>query len=147
MVDSSDINLRAGKRSCATSSSDKLWIISGNSELIERIGELLRSVTEQIVPIAPQSINKKILRNRKPDTPALVVLDINRDADWGLTIIQRLKRAYRHVPVVVLTRDFSRDFGKKIISEGVRYYFSYDFCTEEFLKVAEIFLKKKASSS
>jgi DNA-binding NarL/FixJ family response regulator len=103
---------------------------------------LLHPLAEQIVQIAPETTDQQELWINKAPVPRLIVLDIDRDVDQGFRIIQRLKRARKDAPVVVLTEDFSRDFGRKIISEGVRYYFSYDFCNDEFLKVAESLLKQ-----
>jgi DNA-binding NarL/FixJ family response regulator len=138
---SAENNQGASGHSRIDSLDEKVWIISGNTGLVERIETLLHPLAEQIVQIAPETTDQQEFWINKSSEPTLIVLDIDRDVDQGFRIIQRLKRARKDTPVVVLTEDFSRDFGRKIISEGVRYYFSYDFCKDEFLKVAEILLE------
>jgi len=120
----------------------RVWVISADDQLADRIGELLRPVTDRIGRFEPETIKEESFWTHKLPDPALVILDIDRDIAWGVWALQRLRRARVQAPVVVLTQDFSRDFGAKIISEGVRYYFSHDFCQEEFLEVAESLLKK-----
>ena len=56
-------------------------------------------------------------------------------------MIQAIKRAHVQTSTVILTERFSRDFGMKILSEGISYYFSYDFCRAEFLQLVASILK------
>ena len=125
-------------------SAPQVWVISADLTLTARIEEVLQPLTEEVIKLAPQPMHQETFWTDKPPCPALIVLDIDRDIELGLEIIKSVKRARIRAPMVVLTRDFSRKFGAKIISEGIRYYFPYDFCQHEFLQVAESLLKIKA---
>ena len=73
-------------------------------------------------------------------TPRVVVLDVGSNLDRGRELIRRLRRVRVTAPMIVVTDDCSRDFGAKIISEGVRYYLVRDFGGEEFVEVVESLL-------
>jgi DNA-binding response OmpR family regulator len=71
----------------------------------------------------------------------LIILDVAHDMDRGLRTIQKLKRHRVNAPIIAFTQNISREFGAKIISQGVRYYFSRDFNPRELLEVADSYLK------
>jgi CheY-like chemotaxis protein len=67
--------------------------------------------------------------------PAMVLLDIDQDLDGGVAAIERIKRLHRRAPIAILTATMSREFGGKILSLGVQYYFSHDFCEKELIEL------------
>jgi len=112
-----------------------VWLVTVDEQLSSRIHGLLGTLGCAIVPIRPQMTEAENPWGWAETRPEIVVLDIDRDVDWGQGILDGIQRGRRDTPVVVLTQAFSREFGAKIISRGARYYFPHDFCPEEFLEV------------
>ena len=75
----------------------------------------------------------------------MIILDIGCDMDWGMQAIQEIRKRRIQAPLVVLTESFSKDFGAKIISQGVHYYFSRDFLEKEFLDVVKNLLLSRVN--
>ncbi|GAB4321413.1 MAG: hypothetical protein Kow0059_16120 [Candidatus Sumerlaeia bacterium] len=118
-----------------------VWIISRNDALAQQLIGVLQSLTTEVCHVKPESMTEGLFRRRQGEKPGLVVLDVGRDVDGALRIIQSIKRHRIKAPIVVVTDECSRDFGAKIISQGVRYYFTRDFNPREFLQVAGSYLK------
>ena len=125
----------------AAAGEERVWLISDSPVLVQSIETLLAPDRVPIMKMGQKTIEQETFR--KSPAPAIVLLDIGADVDRGLRTIQHLKRARLLAPMVVLTSAFSRDFGAKIISEGIRYYFSHDFCKEELLELMHTLLKRE----
>jgi DNA-binding NarL/FixJ family response regulator len=119
-----------------------LWLISDSPAIVASIRGLLAPDKVSIRQMSLPAIEHEVYRPGMVSAPALMLLDIGEDVDRGCRIIRQLRRARLHTPVVVLTASLSRDFGAKIISEGIRYYFSHDYCREELLELVQSLLKK-----
>ena len=117
------------------------WIVSDNPALVDRIKPLLQPLTSQLRIVETQEFDDESFWTPRPTIPDLVILDIGSSIDWGVVAIQRLRLARVRAPIVVITADFSHEFGAKILSEGIRYYFAHDFCSREFHDLAESLLK------
>lgn len=120
----------------------EVWVIGASEALGRKIEQTLRPLAPQMRMLAPQDgIEADLEGALRESEPPLIVIDIGEDTDWGLRVIQAVKRARSRTATVILTECFSRDFGAKIISEGIDYYFSHDFCRSEFLRLAKSILK------
>jgi DNA-binding NarL/FixJ family response regulator len=120
------------------------WIVSGNEVLIDRIKPLLLPLTGRVQTIDAEQFDEEAFWSPRPPAPGLIVLDIDHRVDWGVSAIHKLRQARIRAPIVVMTEDFSHEFGAKILSEGVRYYFAHDFCRQEFRDLAESLLKSSS---
>ncbi|MCB2153757.1 hypothetical protein KQI84_02630 [bacterium] len=123
-----------------------VWIVSQDNDLVQMIEPLLRPLADSVTEVNPEQLMTERFWSPRPEVPGLVVLDVGSDLDGGLRAIRRIRKARFRMPIVVFTCDFSREFGVKIVSEGVRYYFARDFCQSEFCEVAESLLKNRQSS-
>lgn len=120
----------------------EVWVIGAGEALTQKIERTLRPLAPRLRLLTAQDLGLNDLEGAlRASAPPLVVVDIGEDTDWGLGVIQAIKRARGRTATVVLTECFSRDFGVKIISEGIDYYFSHDFCRAEFLKLARSIFK------
>src|SRR5690606_13934701 len=127
--------------------SSKVWLVSNESVLCNRIEMAIRTVSDQISRVRKEELESEGFWTPLPRTPDLIILDVESDVDWGMSAIRRLKRARMKAPLVVITATFSREFGEKILTEGVRYYFAHDFSTSEFREVVESLIKLKQRQS
>ena len=118
-----------------------VWLISDTPALVGSIRKLLAADRVTLRPMSLEAIEQEEYRPGTVALPALMLLDIGEDVDRGCRIIRQLRRARLATPVVVLTASLSRDFGAKIISEGIRYYFPHDYCKEELLELVRSLLK------
>ena len=115
------------------------WILSGDAVVSRRVAQLLEERkckvlrSEALPPISAGPLER--------EQPVLILLDTAGDVNNGASILQEIRRRRIKAPVIVLTQEFSHEFGKKIISQGVRYYFLRDFCEEEFAEVVASLLK------
>jgi len=125
--------------------SETAWIVSADSALVGRIQPLLLPLTGDVRVIDAQEFVRDSFWHPRPSSPHLIILDIDRRLDWGSSAIQRLKQVRIKSPVVVITQDFSHDFGAKILSEGIKYYLSHDFCDQELHELAESLLRHPPS--
>ncbi|MCL5270036.1 MAG: response regulator [bacterium] len=117
-----------------------LWIVSRDRRLLERIVRLLVDRIQPLATVDPAELEKEDFWTGRT-VPKLILLDIGANAAWGGQVIRRMRRARVESPVVILTEQFTRDFGAQVISEGIRYYFSHDFCDGEFLELVLTLMK------
>jgi DNA-binding NarL/FixJ family response regulator len=111
------------------------WLISGDQSLSARVQTLLYAATEKVRTITPDLLNNEEFWSTNREELGLIVLDIDDSVDWGLWVLRELQRARIKAPIVVMSNNFSREFGAKIVSQGVRYYFAHDFSEAEFTEV------------
>jgi DNA-binding NarL/FixJ family response regulator len=112
-----------------------VWLATADEETSKRICNLLGTLDCSVIPIRPgmdETEDPWEWARRKPE---IVVLDIGGNVDWGCRVIDTIQRKRRETRIVVLTGAFSREFGAKIVSRGLRYVFPHDFCPGEFLEV------------
>jgi DNA-binding NtrC family response regulator len=122
----------------------QVWIVAATAPLRRRVERLAEQAGAAARCIDPARIEAEIHGGRR--WPAVVILDIASDMEWGRRVIQRLKRAGTRTPVVVIAEEISREFGAKIVSEGVQYYFPRQFSDEEFMEVIGSLLGDKGES-
>jgi DNA-binding NarL/FixJ family response regulator len=127
----------------APSGEATLWLVSDSIGLIESIQTILEPCQVSTTVMNLDAMEADDFRRCEGQFPAIILLDIGGDVDRGWKIVRHLKRAQPAVPMVVLTQVLSRKFGEKIISEGVRYYFSHDFCKEELVELVHSLLKRE----
>ncbi|OPZ08387.1 MAG: hypothetical protein BWZ08_01199 [candidate division BRC1 bacterium ADurb.BinA292] len=121
-----------------------VWIITPHRTVHQRIERLLRPLPAEVVRRERVLEDPRGSARPKP-RPQLVVLDVDEDMEQGARVIEALRRGRLDAPLIVLTRAFTRDFGARILSLGVRYYFSQDFCESEFREVVQSLLRLPAS--
>lgn len=126
---------------------DTAWLISADAALAGRIQPLLLPLTGDVRVVDAQEFDGEAFWLPRPAHPSLVILDVDCRLDWGASAIQRLRQARIKAPVVVITKDFSQDFGAKILSEGIKYYLAYDFCDRELRELAASLLRVPPSVS
>ena len=143
MNDSQDKPLDSALRASDLSEGRRIWVLTANAELRERIRALLAPLTHRIETMLPAELGQGDGLQLQGSQPALVILDIGREVSEGTRAMQAIKRLRIHAPLVVLTEEFSKDFGAEIISRGVRYYFSHDFVQDEFIQVVKSLLEKR----
>jgi len=136
-----------GDLSPSPTSGKTVWLVTADEQLNSRIRGLLGTLGCEIIAICPLMTQAENPWEWTETKPEIVVLDIDRDVDWGQGIIDGIQRGRRDTPVVVLTQAFSREFGAKIVSRGTRYYFPHDFCPDEFLEVIRNLARGKDGSS
>jgi len=112
------------------------WVVTDDSPLEARIRRVLADEPLGILRVEPTEWDRAGFWTPRPAAPALIILDVDGRPDWGEQAIQRARRARYTTPIVVITSDFSHEFGAKIVSLGVRYYFAHDFCPSELAEVA-----------
>lgn len=132
------------KTGCKTSKAPvnrvEVWIISANPALVEKIEKVLRPLTRRIQVLPPALAGEGLEDKLRGGAPGLIVIDLGADMDWGMGVLRDIKQASSQIPTVVLTEEFSREFGAKILSEGVSYYFPHDFAETEFERLARSLL-------
>jgi DNA-binding response OmpR family regulator len=124
-----------------------VWVITAHRMLRKRLLGTLGGWAARVAALDPDQVRDDAFWSTRPAGPALVVLDVDGPVEHGLDVIRQLRKARMQAPIVVLTPEFSRDFGAKILSQGVRYYFSHDYCEEEFLAVARSLLGVTANGA
>lgn len=117
----------------------EVWVVSTNAELLEKVQEVLHPLARVrvLAPAAGGALEEAL----REGGPPLIVLDVGGQVNWGMRMIQAIKRSPVPISTVIMTEQFSREFGRKILSEGISYYFSYDFCRSEFLQLVTSILK------
>ena len=122
------------------------WVIGLDDRLAKRVRTCLEGegFTACLIHPGPQATAAQWLE-QYPE-PGVVVLDVGANVDWGVGIIEGVRRLRIGAPLIVMTRDFSREFGAKILSAGVRYYFPHDFSATEFLEVVRNLERRGRSS-
>ncbi len=117
-------------------------IIGPEETLRGRLCALLKDLPVEVEEIGLEAVSEDFwsLHSQEP-CPSMVVLDVGGDLGSGARTLRQFKECGNSTPVVVLTRDASRDFAEKILSQGVVYYLTHDFLPNEFLDVAKNLLK------
>lgn len=119
------------------------WILSGDARISARVAQLLEErkcevLQSEVLPSASAGA-------LEIEQLALILLDTASDIERGAATLQEIRRRRIKAPIVVLTKEFCREFGEKILTQGVRYYFLRDFCEEEFTEVVSSLLKAEPS--
>lgn len=122
-----------------------VWLVTADERMRQDICGLLQTLECEIVAIDPARSNTENPWEWSEASPNIIMLDIGEDMDWGGRIIDAIHHGGRNIPLVVLTRNFSREFGAKIIPRGMCYYFPRDFCPHEFLEVIRNLVERQAS--
>ena len=125
----------AGDPDASLAVRERVWLFSASAALRGRIQSLIEPLAGPI-RLLPGIWDKNLPGLLTEIQPALIMIDIAHDMNQGLRILRTLKRSRNRAPIVVLTEDFSKEFAAKILSEGIRYYFSHDFCERELLELA-----------
>ncbi len=126
-------------------SMETAWVVSGDESLVARMTALLVPLADEVRVVDSSEFERDTFWAPRPSAPNLVILDIGDRLDWAVAVIQRLKQVRIRAPIVVVTEDFSRDFGAKILSQGIRYYLGRDFFDQEFHDLVESLLKQPHS--
>lgn len=126
---------------------EMVWVISNEASLAQRVEDVVRPLAGNVSRLTRADVENEGFWNPLPASPDLIVLDIGSEVDWGLWALRRLKRGRIKAPIVVVTGNLSREFGEKILPEGVRYYVARDFSATEFREVTESLLKLKRPSA
>lgn len=121
----------------------QVWVISANADLSQRLLDLLKKEKHHVQIVDPDTLGDDNLSRLPSAQLKLIILDVDHNVARGMQIIQRIKRARIKAPMVVLTEEFSRDFGANILSAGVQYYLSYDFCESEFIDLTQTLLSSE----
>lgn len=109
------------------------------STLAERLG--LRGLQVQVANDGEQA-----LQRITSDEPDLVVLDVMMPGMSGLTVLERIKTAYPHIPVILLTGIGSTKEGLEGMRLGAFDYLMKPLRIEELVeKIGEAMQKKAAA--
>ena len=102
--------------------------------LVQRLRASLREVTGiEVVGHADNAADAaRQIRLAKPD---VVILDIRMPGGSGIDVLEGLKNDQFQPIVIVLTNHSERQYRKKCLQNGARYFFDK---SAEFHKVAEI---------
>ncbi|MDK2970498.1 MAG: hypothetical protein PWP23_253 [Candidatus Sumerlaeota bacterium] len=112
-----------------------LLVVSEDDALHRRIEEDLALVPCDVHRRTREEVSDPAFWRRQECYPGAVLLDLDEDLDAGVTVLLALKRARVPSPVIVLTPMFSREFGTKIVSQGIGYCLSRDFDSHELCEV------------
>jgi CheY-like chemotaxis protein len=143
-----NVSSTSGKsaKSPAPPASKGMWLVTTDEPMRRNICGLLQSLEADVVSITPARSATENPWEWSKTKPEIIVLDIEEDMDWGGRIIDAIHDGGHNVPLVVVTRSFSREFGAKIIPRGMCYYFPHDFYPHEFLEVIRNLVQRRASS-
>ncbi len=115
---------------------DSLWVVSDDAEFCERVRKVLE---DQLLPIrilGRGRVKKLGFWREEPALPGAVLLDPDDDLDWAVGVLRDIKRAHIRSPVIVASRELDKDFGTKIVSEGVSYFLLREFEPRELREAA-----------
>ena len=115
----------------------KAWIVCLGGNQCERARALLEGKGWTVSQTSCQLSDAEDWWTELETPPDFIVLDIGRNVDRGEEAIHQIRRLRIEAPILVVTEDFSRDFGAKILSLGIRYYLPKDFAPAEFLELVE----------
>ena len=118
-----------------------VWVVTSDPELCERLSLTLEPWADRLAVCDLDALTSPALRASRAGDLRLIVLDVDRHLDQSSRAIQSLRNARINAPVVVITDAYSREFGAKIISQGVKSHFLHDYCEEELLEVASSLLQ------
>jgi len=65
------------------------------------------------------------------EEPLFIILDVDHDLNWGTGVLRLLRRAHPRAPILIISDDFTKSFGRKILSQGVQFHFSRNFADDE----------------
>jgi DNA-binding response OmpR family regulator len=142
---SADVS-REGQEGPSGGTAPMAWVIGDDRSVGKRVCALLTEMgCETQTPAFPlPNKGKGQTEGEDRSEPDIVVLDIGSDVEGGTRAIGEMKRSRIKAPLVVLSEDFSHEFGLRIISQGVRYYFPHDFSPKEFEQVVRNLLQKRS---
>lgn len=123
-----------------------LWIISDDAELCGNVTRELGNVGLPITIRSPRNLHDPSFWKMGGRQPEIILLDIGSHIDWGVAALRSIKRARVSSPVIVVAREFSQEFGTKIVSEGVSYSLLRDFDGNEFREVVASLRKSTATT-
>ena len=115
---------------------DSLWVVSDDAEFCEHVREVLEDQLLPIRVIARDGVMKQGFWRETEVLPGAVLLDPDEDLDWAASVLRDIKRAHIRSPVIVAAREMDKDFGTKIVSEGVSYLLLRDFEPRELREAA-----------
>jgi len=79
-----------------------------------------------------------------PSPPCeLAVLDCDQSTEYGLFVLNELKKTYSSVPIIFVSIIGSEDIVRKVYRSGARDYFKRPFNEAEFIEVLEALLELK----
>lgn len=117
-----------------------LWVVSDDSQLCGRVESTLEGGT-CLRPISRAAAVEAGFWRGTLTLPGAVLLDLDDDLDWGARVLRYIKGARVRTPVIVLSRDFSEEFGNKIVPEGASYFLPWNFDPDELREVVRVLLK------
>ncbi|MBX3727597.1 MAG: hypothetical protein KF858_00285 [Candidatus Sumerlaeia bacterium] len=109
-------------------------VVGGDEKLRTRLSRCLLHLGCNECDYDPDEVASADFWRERPCAPAAVVIDLREGFEPGRAVLQALKRARIDSPVIVLTPDFSREFGTKIVSLGVSYCLARDCDDGELLE-------------
>jgi ActR/RegA family two-component response regulator len=101
-------------------------LVGGGEHLRRRLSRCLQQLGCDACDYPPEKVSSADFWRERPCAPAAVVIDLHEGYEPGRAVLQALKRARIDSPVIVLTPEFSREFGTKIVSLGVSYCLARD---------------------
>lgn len=100
---------------------DTLWVITGDDELRHCAETKLRDGTCKVEFIHPDALADRAWFRICKVIPGVILLDVDQDMDRSAAILRSLKRAQIRAPIIAICNEFTKEFGTKIVSEGVSY--------------------------
>lgn len=109
------------------------WIISSDDAIRGRLVTLLEGMGSglAVLPHHDDEGLRKALRAGDSNAPPFIILDVDHDLNWGMSVLRMLRRVHPRVPILIISDDFSKSFGRKILSQGVQFHFSRNFADDE----------------
>jgi DNA-binding NarL/FixJ family response regulator len=117
-----------------------LWIISDDAALCECAEQELKDECP-IRRISSTLVHSPSFWRGCGCYPGVILLDIGDRVDWGVQVLRAIKRARVPSPVIVTSETFSKEFGTKIVSEGVSYCLQKGFECSELREVVVSLIK------
>jgi DNA-binding response OmpR family regulator len=114
---------------------NSLWVVSDDEELCNRIKGALHDDNLEVCIVHRAQVTEGLFCRTAKTLPGAVLLDVDEDLDWGVTVLKEIKRAHNRTPLVVVSRNPSREFGMKIVSAGINYLLPRDFDVQELRDV------------
>ena len=118
---------------------DCLWVITDDTGLEERVNSALKGQV-CLRTILKGKLDEPSFWRCTLTLPAIVLLHLGDDLDWGAKVLRDIKGAHLRIPIVVLSKEFNSEFGSKIISEGASYFMLWDFDPNELNEVVHSLL-------
>lgn len=122
--------------------SESLWVVSDDAEFCERVKQALSEELEAIRVVTRGDLGERGFWRAAAPVPAAVLLDSGEDLDWAAGVLRDIKRAHLRAPVIVASRELSKDFGTKIVSEGANYFLLREFEPGELREAATSLIRQ-----